>query len=192
MIRTKTLLFTTIISLLFAYSCAPTGFTKNNHKVLVHESSKMSFPEKVSGFTRTPINVYDESGNKVSVGYNLKTETCHLTVNIYLYPDKGGIEKHFQEVKDSIMQVNQEVKKVYEDTNYFIQEDQVVPGKKVCYRISKNMNGNQTDRMTMAYLYAFGDWIIKYSVSYPSGFESCASLKVVELMQELECPFNET
>lgn len=178
-----------ILSITLMYSCAPKGFITSSDNTIIHEKSKMVFPMQVGYFYRTSPHIYDKSGDNISVGYNIRTASCNLTITMYVYPHfNSSLESELDEIKNAIEHVHKENEMVLENKINHIQENLSVNGKQVLYEVIDSYDGNSTERYTMAYLFIHGDWFYKYRITYPKAYLDCANSEIDKLINMLSWP----
>lgn len=178
-----------IILPLLSYACAPKGFVKSNENALIHENSRMIFPEKAGNFYRIGPNIYDKSGDDISVGYNIRSASCNLTITIYVYPHfDSSIDAELNQIKDAIKYVYQENELILENDVTHSQDNLTSHGKQVLYSVTDNLNGNSIEKYSMAYLFIHGNWFYKYRVTYPKEYLSCANSEIDNLISMLKWP----
>lgn len=176
------------VTLLF-YSCAPKGFVKSSGNILTHENSNMAFPKAVGNFSRTESNVYDQFNDNISVGYNIRSASCNLTITIYVYPHfNKSLDAELTQIKDVIEYVYKEHELVLENEVNHKQENLSVIGKQVLYKVTDKYNKNSIDQYSMAYLFVHGNWFYKYRITYPKAYLDCANSEIDKLLTSLNWP----
>ncbi|MFZ2444786.1 MAG: hypothetical protein WAW37_00370 [Syntrophobacteraceae bacterium] len=141
------------------------------------------FPASIGKFQRDDgIKFYDETGNDLSVPYNLVTANERVVGTVYVYPSlrdysitpipKPGqtpdwfLQKHYDDVKAHLIEKYRA--RVLSETAYSMDRSLFnARGRKAVFEL--DTAGGETV-LSHLYLFAHKGWLVKYRFTYPSRY----------------------
>jgi len=155
--------------------------------VTEHAASGMRFPASVGGFKRVGVHEYDETGNHVSVGYNLNlknTQYCLIAATVYVSPSpkvrsfgsrqnvvdsaKATLFKNlYEENKRTIIRTRPNVKLLIEKASPPPNQSKQPEGMyaKFSYKEDFGEKNQPVESHLYLYCYVGGNWTVKYRIT---------------------------
>lgn len=168
-----------------------------------HPGTRFRFPESIGGFQRVEVMQYDESGEDVSVGYNLGSEEP-ISATIYMYPGRDILnlgsesdvvdagrnfldEEEFEAAKEAILETAPGLTLVSEEEWTMFSGGGEQPGKRAIFQGPGIIDRAPTLMRTEVDLFGYGDWFVKYRFTY-LGESLTAPALILDFMNSLEWP----
>ena len=144
-----------------------------SHGTYVNDRFPLEFPEKIGGFERGKITIYDPSEENFSVGYNFRSAHLNAWATVYIYPaeDPNGLlysfDQHFEELKSDVNAHNANTILMHEASARMSSADGIVEGKMAVFSVYQDFNLNSEKLWSQLYLFSYGRWFIKLRITYP-------------------------
>lgn len=163
----------------------------------------MVFPEEIGEFVRVGVTNYDESGQDVSVGYNLDSPDL-IAATVYVYPGRDVFSigssdevvaaakdeldrQEFEGSVDAVAATNPGLTPASEDDSFAINNPTERVGRRAVFEGQGVSGGELTVLRTEVLVFGFGDWFMKYRFTYP-GESTIAAGLIAGFMNALEWP----
>lgn len=175
------------------YSCTEVK-TLNQYKAdqaskYDHQFLKINFPIKIDDFSRLFIAHYDKIGANLSGQYINKSDLkSPIMISVYIYPifqpsSPKTIKDHFAGIKNAIIMKQPSASMISEKKVNLIFRGQALEGYKAQYKIYekffKEVEGQQK-LISVAELYTFNQWHIKFRITYMDNKSQNESKKFIE------------
>lgn len=170
--------------LLISSSCTPYGFTKLDNNVLVHDNSSVKFPSQICRANR--LKPYYYGSDNFSIGYQLANETCFVTFTVYVYKTLGvAFEDEYVKGKEAIELYYEETLKEENEFSIYQFNDSIF-GKMAVYDLVQYAYGEPHFRTSYLYLFAYGDWFVKYRITHSNAYFVCANDAIKTFIEDFK------
>ena len=153
-------------------------------KPYIHQPTGFVVPASSGEFRRISGYRLDASGSHIVVGYN----SPHVVATLYIVP-KGDqtLEQQFDNSKKSVTKVHPKAKCLSEGTIEIKQDKQAHVFQRAVYELQMSSDDPRMVRSEI-YLLEFGEFFLKYRISYPVTVADAADKEIAGLLSDLVIP----
>ncbi|MCD4780819.1 MAG: hypothetical protein K8S27_09780 [Candidatus Omnitrophica bacterium] len=202
----KILLYVIFLSICLMSACGPVTTNKFQFNLktneFTHGHSNLRFPEQIGKFVRGRINQYDPDGKDISVTYNIHHPQSAVIATIYIHPapmlsstappQDVAQRAHVTIFEQYVASVKKETLHAHPDAELLKQGQKtlqirkaIITGVCVKYRL-KTLAGQAIDTFLEMYVFQFGPWIIKYSITYPQENQDLANQEITPFIDQFQ------
>lgn len=161
-----------------------------------HQASGMVFPVSVGSFKRTNMFRYDREAKNFSADYQMRGIFGRAAIiKVYIYPSsivshtpQPDINRHFNEVKVSLMDIYPDIDSFFDGTIKIGQKVGAQTGLASSFKHTAANLFKKKLCFSQVYLFEHGPWYIRYRVTYPESNHKKVDPQVGQFMHLLEWP----
>ncbi len=158
--------------------------------VYVHPYSGMKFPSMAGLFVRGPVRKYDPQGRDISVAYEIQHIGGNTEMTVFIFPSAHdrNFPGHFEQACEAVLRFSRSSKLLIKKDVAIKQNGHVYRGKRATFSMQSVFSGQKIATLSLLYLFKYGDWYIKYRVTYPQTGHDKIMPEIERFMQELSWP----
>jgi len=183
----KAILLVLVIILLCSCQTLATGFGHDKNKVLIHNFTQVTFPNKVSDFEFVEAHNFDNNGFDVSVGYDDIKNSISLTH--YVYP--SIYENKSIELSVHVVDCESEITAYHKNSTLLNSSTGSVNGveyQKRIYKYKEKLFSKVIDVNSMLVLFKEKNWFVKIRATYPSETSASCESDIDKYISQIVWP----
>ena len=164
---------------------------------VVHEQTKLEFPNKLGVLTLSMFKIINEDANEIRVLYSSKSVTKAIFITAYLHKIKSDAESDSDlldsEVEESIIKASNDdgVTFLSKESIQIEKNDKIVDGRLVKFASEEMKLGEQyySDLKSRLYFFRYNDeWLISFFVIFPEYRKDEGDKEAIEFIDALVWP----